>query len=188
MALVARKSIAAQLLQKSIERQTAIAHAKLKLKPKQVESAIVAHVEHNNVVQYNELIKILREYPLNDDNFKCVVDDCLSCVVLLGRNLIPFVNVVLSLDWVHRDDTLVELYATFLIGLVTAHTYHCPSVMKCLVKLFQGNFIFVSSIFIYYFNFIIGLNFFAQILCNLQCKQNNCTTMQYCTIFINHIS
>lgn len=140
MALVARKSIAAQLLQKSLDRQTALAHARLKLKPKQVESAIVAQVEHTNVVQYNELIKILREYPLNDDNFKCVVDDCLSCVVLLGRNLVPFVNAVLMLDWAHRDDTLMNLYSTFLIGLVTAHTYHCPSVMRCLVKLFQGNF------------------------------------------------
>lgn len=140
MAMVARKSLAAQLLQKSLERQTAIAHAKLKLKPKQVENALVAEVEHNNVVQYNELIKILREYPLNDDNFKCVVDDCLSCVVLLGRNFVPFVNAVLSLEWLHRDDTLAKLYSTFLIDLVTAHIYHCPSVIRSLLKLFQGNF------------------------------------------------
>lgn len=136
--MVVRKSLAAQLLQKSLERQTAIAHAKLKIKPKQVENAIVAQVNHSNVSQYNELIKILREYPLNDDNFKCVVDDCLSCVVLLGRNFDPFVNTVLMLDWLHRDDALVNLYSSFLVGLVTAHTYHSPSVMRCLLKLFQG--------------------------------------------------
>lgn len=146
MAVVARKSLAAQLLQKSLERQTALAHAKLKLKPKQVENAIVAQVNHNNVVQYNELIKILREYPLNDSNFKCVADDCLSCVVLLGRNFVPFVNAVLTLDWVHRDEELVKLYSTFLIDLVTAHTYHCPSVMRCLVKLFQGNVYCICTI------------------------------------------
>ncbi|CAH0701597.1 unnamed protein product [Spodoptera exigua] len=133
------KSVAASLMQKTLERQAALARMRLRFTKNQVEQILVNCVRNNNTGPYLELVKVLREYPLNEDNFRIVFDDSLSCVVLLGREMTQYVDVVCNIEWLDRSEELVELYRKFVLNLVTAHTYHCPIVMMRLVTLFKGD-------------------------------------------------
>lgn len=137
MALVTQKSVAS-LMRKTLDRQTAQARMKLRLKKGQVEQILLGYVRDGNSGPYNELIKILEEFPLNDDNYEALIEDCLASVVILGRELKQFVDVLCGIEWASRNVTLVEAYSRFVLNLVTAHTYHCPKVMANLVKLFKG--------------------------------------------------
>lgn len=131
------KSVAS-LMQKTIERQAALARMRLRFTKNQVEQILVNYVSNKSTGPYHELVKVLKEYPLNEDNFRIVFDESLSCVVLLGRELTQFVDVVCNIEWLSRSEELVGLYRRFVLDLVTAHTYHCPLVMMRLVTLFRG--------------------------------------------------
>lgn len=137
MALATQTNVAT-LMRKAIDRQTALNRSKFKLKQNQVHQIILALVRDKNSGPYTELLKVLRDCPISDENFKILFDDCTACVVLLGRELKPLVEVVCNVDWTSRDQMYVELYMRFLINLVTAHTYHSPLVMMNLVKQFKG--------------------------------------------------
>ncbi|KAJ8722451.1 hypothetical protein PYW07_003631 [Mythimna separata] len=134
---VTPKSVAS-LMQKTIERQAALARMRLRFTKSQVEQILVNYVSNKSTGPYHELVKVLKEYPLNEDNFRIVFNDSLTCVVLLGRELTQFVDVVCNIEWLSRSEELVELYRRFVLDLVTAHTYHCPLVMMRLVTLFKG--------------------------------------------------
>lgn len=131
------KSVAS-LMQKTLKRQSDLARMRLRFTKNQVEQILLSCVRNKNTGPYLELIKVLKEYPLNEDNFRIVFDDSLSCVVLLGREMTEYVNVVCNIEWLDRSEELVDLYRTFVLNLVTAHTYHCPVVMMRLVTLFKG--------------------------------------------------
>ncbi|XP_075969904.1 RNA polymerase I-specific transcription initiation factor RRN3 homolog Tif-IA [Anticarsia gemmatalis] len=137
MAVTTPKSVAS-LMQKTLERQAAVARMRLRFTKNQVEQILVNYVTKNISGPYFELVKVLRDYPLNDDNFRIVFDDSLSCVVLLGRELDKYVDVVCNIEWVSRSEELADLYKKFVLDLVTAHTYHCPKVMMRLVTLFKA--------------------------------------------------
>ncbi|XP_046964501.1 RNA polymerase I-specific transcription initiation factor RRN3 [Vanessa cardui] len=138
MAVATQKNVAS-LIRKTLDRQAAVARTKLSFKKNQIERILLSYIRDDNSGPYNELINILREYPLNDDNFRILFEDCLSCVVLLGRDLKAFVDALYCVEWAHRDESLVEIYSRFVLSLVTAHTYHCPRLMASLVKLFKAD-------------------------------------------------
>ncbi|KAJ2952865.1 hypothetical protein O0L34_g7230 [Tuta absoluta] len=137
MAVTAEKSVAS-LMRRTLDRQTAMARMKFRFKKNQVEQILLSYVRDGNARPYNELVKVLQDCPLTDENYKILFEDCLSCVVLLGRELQQLVDVLCNVEWATRSEDLVELYGRFMLGLVTAHTYHCPRVMTSLVKLFKG--------------------------------------------------
>lgn len=137
MAVTAHKTVAS-LMQKTLDRQAANARFKLKFNKGQIEKILLNAARNTSLGPYNELVKILKEYPLNDDNYRIVFDECWSCVVVLGRDFSQFVEAVCEIDWVGRSTELVDLYSRFVLSLVTAHSYHCPMVMTSLVKLLKG--------------------------------------------------
>lgn len=141
MAATAHSNIAA-LMRKSLDRQSIISHTKFKLKQNQVKQILLHLVRDHVSGPYTELLKILRNCPVNDDSFIILFDDCTSSVVLLGKELKALVEVICDIDWTSREMRLVELYKRFILNLVTAHTYHSPLVMRCLVKQFKGWYTF----------------------------------------------
>ncbi|CAG9114843.1 unnamed protein product [Plutella xylostella] len=137
MAVAAQKSIAS-LMQKTLDRQANVARMKFRFKENQVQNILLTYIT-NNTGPYNDLIEILKTYPLSDENFKLLIEDCISCVVLLGRELKLFVSAVCAVEWTDKSPENIELYSRFLIDLVTAHAYHSPHVMDSLVKLFRAD-------------------------------------------------
>lgn len=138
MAVAAQKTVSS-LMRKTLERQAAVQRMKFKFSEKHVERILLRYVKEKDSGPYNQLLKVLKEYPLNDENYKLLFEDSLSCVVLLGRELKQFVDLVCSVEWASRSEDLVEIFSKFVLSLVTAHTYHCPRVMTCLMKIFKGN-------------------------------------------------
>lgn len=137
MAVAARKSVAS-LMQKTLDRQAAVARMKFRFKKNQVEQIMLSYIRDRKVGPYSELLKVLQDCPLTDENYQILMEDCLSCVILLGRDLKQFVEVLCNVVWVDRSEELVDIYSRFVLSLVTAHTYHCPKVLASLVKLFKG--------------------------------------------------
>ncbi|CAH2257992.1 jg25256 [Pararge aegeria aegeria] len=138
MAVTAQKTVAS-LMQKTLDRQAAIARLKISFKKNQIEKVLLSYIRDGNSAPYNELLNILRDNSLNDSNFRILFEDCLRCVVLLGRELKPFVDVLCSIEWASREEDLVDIYSRFLINLVTAHTYHSTRILGALVKLFRAD-------------------------------------------------
>ncbi|XP_049867067.1 RNA polymerase I-specific transcription initiation factor RRN3 [Pectinophora gossypiella] len=138
MAMAAQKSVAS-LMRKTLDRQAAVARVKFRFKKNQVEQILLTYVRDGNIGPYSELLKVLQDCPLTDANYQILFEDCLSCVVLLGREMKQFVDVLCNVDWAGRSEDLVELFSRFMLSLVTAHTYHCPRVMTCLIKLFKAD-------------------------------------------------
>ncbi|XP_034840321.1 RNA polymerase I-specific transcription initiation factor RRN3 [Maniola hyperantus] len=136
---VAAQTTVASLMRKTLDRQAAVARMKISFKKNQIEQVLHTYVRDGNSGPYNELMKILKDNQLNDSNFRVLFEDCLSCVVLLGREMKTFVEVVCNINWVDRDEDLVELYSRFLLSLVTAHTYHSMRIIGALVKLFRAD-------------------------------------------------
>ncbi|XP_014370833.1 RNA polymerase I-specific transcription initiation factor RRN3 [Papilio machaon] len=136
MEMITQKNVAA-LMRKTLDRQNAQARMKLSFKKGQIEQVLVNYTRNSNVGPYHDLVKVLEEYPINDDNYQVLLEDCLACVVLLGRELKHFVDVLCNVEWAGRGEKFVEMYSRFVLNLVTAHTYHCPRVMTNLVKLFK---------------------------------------------------
>lgn len=137
MAVAAQKSVAS-LMRKTLDRQAAVARIKFRFKERQVENIIVNYIENKKYGPYGELLKVLQDYSLTDENYKILIEDCLSCVVLLGRDMKQFVDILCNVQWENRGPEQVELYSRFLLSLVTAHTYHSPVVLLNLVKKFRG--------------------------------------------------
>ncbi|XP_050678758.1 RNA polymerase I-specific transcription initiation factor RRN3 [Leptidea sinapis] len=136
MAVTAQKSVAA-LMRKTLDRQAAVTRMKVCFKSKQIERILVNFIKDGNSVSYNELLKILNDGQLSDSNFKVLFEDCLSCVIYMERELKSFIQVLCNIEWVTRDQEIVDVFGTFIVSLLTAHTYHCPRVMTELVKLFR---------------------------------------------------
>ncbi|KAL0842378.1 hypothetical protein ABMA28_014499 [Loxostege sticticalis] len=137
MAVAAQKTIST-LMRKTLDRQAAVAREKFKFNKNQVEQILLAYVRDQKTGPYNDLLKVLKEIPLNDENYQILFEDSLSCVVLLGRNFKPYVELVCNIEWAGRREDLVELFSRFVLSLLTAHTYHCECVMNCLIKLFKA--------------------------------------------------
>ncbi|CAH2086131.1 unnamed protein product [Euphydryas editha] len=136
MAVASHKTVTS-LMRKTLDRQAAVKQIKISFKKNQIEQILLSYINDGNCGPYNELLKVLRNCPLNDDNFRILFEDCLSLVVLLGRDLNPFLDALYCVEWASRDESLVEIYSRFVLSLVTAHTYHCPTLMTSLVKLFK---------------------------------------------------
>jgi hypothetical protein len=139
MAVEAQKSMVS-VLRKTLERQAVVARVKFKLNPNQVEQILMSYINNRNTPPYNELLKVLKDYPLSDENIKVLFEDSLACVVHLGGKMKQYVEVVCSIDWANHSEESVALYSKFVLSLVTAHTYHCPMVLRILMKKFKGNF------------------------------------------------
>lgn len=139
MAVATEKSVAS-LMRKTLDRQTAITRMKVRFKKNQIEQILLSYNRDGNAGPYGELLKVLQECPINDNNYKILLEDCLSSVVLLGREMKQFVDIVCNVEWATRSEELVELFSMFVLNLVTAHTYHCTRVMTSLVQLFKGNY------------------------------------------------
>lgn len=146
MAVATQKTVAS-LMRKTLDRQAAITRMKVRFKKNQIEQILSSYTRDGNAGPYSELLKVLKECPLNDSNYNILLDDCLSSVVLLGRELKQFVDIVCNIEWATRSEELVEKFSTFVLNLVTAHTYHCPRVMTSLLQLFKGKNFTGSIIF-----------------------------------------
>lgn len=137
MEVVGHKSVAS-LMRKTLDRQAALARLKFSLKTDQVSQVLCNYVKDGNSGSYNELMRLLKDGPLNDNNFQVLLKDSINCVVLLGKDLKQFVDFLCDVEWISRNKELVELYKILLLNLVTAHAYHCPKIMNSLMKLFKG--------------------------------------------------
>lgn len=157
MAVASHKTVAS-LMRKTIDRQASVKRMKISFKKNQIEQILLSYINDGNCGPYNELIKVLKECPMNDENFRILFEDCLSLVVLLGRDLKPFLDALYCVEWASRDESLVEIFSRFVLGLVTAHTYHCPKLMSSLVKLFKSKNILIFIINNHSQNDISSLN------------------------------
>ncbi|XP_026329360.1 RNA polymerase I-specific transcription initiation factor RRN3 isoform X2 [Hyposmocoma kahamanoa] len=108
MAVATQKTVAS-LMQKTLDRQAAITRMKVRFKKNQIEQILISYNRDGKTGPYGELLKVLQECPINDNNYKILLEE------------------------------LVEMFSMFVLNLVTAHTYHCPRVMTSLVQLFKAD-------------------------------------------------
>ncbi|KAJ8319417.1 hypothetical protein KUTeg_004508 [Tegillarca granosa] len=59
-----------------------------------------------------------------------------DCVVLLDKDFEDLVGSLLKVDWPSRESSLIQEYQSFLLNLVSAHTYYLRAGLRMLVKHF----------------------------------------------------
>lgn len=108
-----------------------------------VRSILQEYTTKVNQKDYENLICMIRDANLSDKEVSSLLKEASDCVALLSRELKLFVEVILSIKWTDRDETVVKQYQSFLVNLLSAHVYHDKAVLDMLVSNFlPGNVFF----------------------------------------------
>lgn len=103
---------------------------------KKVKNILKDYTKNNNVRDYENLVCLIRDSELLDDDISSLLKEATECISIMKQNLRLFVEAVLCINWVDRDNTVVKEYQTFIANLVSAHNYHAESVIGKLVSIF----------------------------------------------------
>lgn len=137
MAVTTQNANVAALMQKAIDRQAALARARFKLEPKQIQQIVLNYLQKNNLKQYEELVSAIRNWPISDDNLTVLLEDSINSVFLFSIETHSLVECVCNINWINKRPEFVDLYSQWILDLLTAHIYHAPTVMASLLKQFK---------------------------------------------------
>ncbi|KAL3270008.1 hypothetical protein HHI36_009065 [Cryptolaemus montrouzieri] len=94
------------------------------------------YLQHRDTRAYENLIRSIRDSEILDADLISLLQETSECVSLLSKELRLFVEVLLTVRWVDRDEKLVKEYQSFLVNLLVAQNYHAKAVIDHLVSNF----------------------------------------------------
>ncbi|XP_028142826.2 RNA polymerase I-specific transcription initiation factor RRN3 [Diabrotica virgifera virgifera] len=86
--------------------------------------------------EYEQLIIMIRDATLTNDDISALLKEATECITLLNQNLRLFVEALVSVEWIDKNENVVSEYRSFIVDLLAAHNYHCKMVIDKLVRLF----------------------------------------------------
>jgi RNA polymerase I-specific transcription initiation factor RRN3 len=103
---------------------------------KKVQSILKHFIKKKDVKDYENLVCLIRDSELLDEDISGLLKEATGCISLMKKDLRLFVEALLSIDWIDRNDSIVKEYQSFITNLVSAHNYHTEFVIGKLVSLF----------------------------------------------------
>jgi RNA polymerase I-specific transcription initiation factor RRN3 len=103
---------------------------------KKVQSILKHFIKKKDVKDYENLVCLIRDSELLDEDISGLLKEATGCISLMKKDLRLFVEALLSIDWIDRNDSIVKEYQSFITNLVSAHNYHTEFVIGRLVSLF----------------------------------------------------
>nr|CAI5841702.1 unnamed protein product [Callosobruchus analis] len=88
---------------------------------------------------YGNLLCLIRDGELTDDDVSALLKEATECISILSQELRLFVEVLLSVKWIDKRESVVKEYQGFVVNLLSAHNYHARMVIDRLVQLFLPN-------------------------------------------------
>ncbi|EFA10824.2 RNA polymerase I-specific transcription initiation factor RRN3 [Tribolium castaneum] len=103
---------------------------------KKVRHILKDYIKHGNAKDYENLVCLIRDAELFDDDISSLLKEATECISIMKQELRLFVEALLSVDWIERNENVVKEYQSFIANLVAAHNYHADFVINKLVTLF----------------------------------------------------
>lgn len=88
-----------------------------------------------NIGAYEDYIRAMRDVSsLSDADFSILIKESRQCVELLKPKFTIFVETVISLNWINRDESLIIEYQEFLIDLLSQHNKYTSFALSQLIQ------------------------------------------------------
>lgn len=93
----------------------------------------------DNVTAYEDYIRAMRDTDLSDVDFATIIRESKECIELLGPNFVVFVQSLISLNWLKRNEQMILEYQAFLIDLLSVHNKYTPYAIRSLIEYWIPN-------------------------------------------------
>lgn len=87
-----------------------------------------------NVGAYEDYIRAMRDVDLSDPDFGILIKESRQCIELLKPKFTLFVETIISLNWINRNETLIVEYQKFLIDLLSEHNKYTTFALSKLIQ------------------------------------------------------
>lgn len=92
-----------------------------------------------NLTAYEDYIRAMRDVDLSDPDFGVLIKESRQCIELLKPKFTIFVETLISLNWVNRNETLIVEYQKFLIDLLSEHNKYTSFAIMKLIQFWIPN-------------------------------------------------
>lgn len=87
-----------------------------------------------NIEAYEDYIRAMRDVQLSDVDFGVLIKESRQCIELLKPKFTIFVETLISLNWINRNESLIVEYQTFLIDLLSEHNKYTSFALTKLIQ------------------------------------------------------
>lgn len=92
-----------------------------------------------NLNAYEDYIRQMRDGDLSDVDFAQVIRESKECIELLTPKFSVFVQSLISLNWLKRNEELIKEYQAFLIDLLSEHNKYTAQAIRSLIDFWIPN-------------------------------------------------
>lgn len=92
-----------------------------------------------NLRAYEDYIRQMRDGDLSDVDFAQIIRESKECIELLTPKFEVFVQSLISLNWLKRNEELIKEYQSFLIDLLSEHNKYTLPAIRSLINYWIPN-------------------------------------------------
>lgn len=92
-----------------------------------------------NLNAYEDYIRAMRDVDLSDPDFGVLIKESRQCIELLRPKFTLFVETIIGLNWVNRNELLIIEYQKFLIDLLSEHNKYTSFALMKLIQFWIPN-------------------------------------------------
>lgn len=87
-----------------------------------------------NIAAYEDYINAMRDADLSDPDFGVLIKESRQCIELLKPKFTLFVETLIKLNWINRNEALIVEYQHFLIDLLSEHNKYTSFALSKLIQ------------------------------------------------------
>lgn len=87
-----------------------------------------------NIGAYEDYIRAMRDVDLSDPDFGVLIRESRLCIELLKPKFEVFVETLINLNWINRNEALIIEYQKFLIDLLSQHNKYTSTALSKLIQ------------------------------------------------------
>lgn len=92
-----------------------------------------------NLTAYEDYIRAMRDVDLSDPDFGVLIKESRQCIELLKPKFTIFVETIINLNWMNRNEVLIIEYQKFLIDLLSEHNKYTSFAIMKLIQFWIPN-------------------------------------------------
>lgn len=92
-----------------------------------------------NIGAYEDYLRAMRDIDLSDADFSVLIRESRECIELLTPKCCIFVETIIGLNWIDRDEKLIIEYQNFLIDLLSVHNKYTNIALRTLISSWVPN-------------------------------------------------
>lgn len=99
-----------------------------------LRNVLVDAANGDNISAYDDYIRAMRDAELSDADFALLIRESRQNIELLQPVFSAFVETLITLNWIKRNEALIVEYQTFLLDLLSEHNKYTSFALKNLIQ------------------------------------------------------